>query len=270
MKCIIVAFLAAIGANAAALERRVDPGCPASMPFQVSPPNIHLCTAYDLSYVRPNWSTLDWKLWVVHCKKCEYSFCSRKTLVTAMGEPTVDTELASPLAHWLNKQINFRVVGIWLGQMHLWATFVQVWFLELCYHNKTVSLRRDYVVLRKKRRTLAAGIGLGFETNRSAFDSQQCRNLQWKYYHLLNQSQTWCHIHGLGPIHTFRAVIVRLLFEVPNTMDNRQTTLGEIVTSKNNSYHGTPFSPTAFCSPFRTKRPSQTSRWQAHKQFIVI
>ncbi|OAL44844.1 hypothetical protein IQ07DRAFT_592106 [Pyrenochaeta sp. DS3sAY3a] len=50
MKFIIVAFLAAVGANAAALERRVDPGCPASMPFQVSPPYIHLCTAYDLSY----------------------------------------------------------------------------------------------------------------------------------------------------------------------------------------------------------------------------
>jgi hypothetical protein len=54
MKFIIVALFAAIGANAAAIERRAQPGCPDGMPWQASPPFEHLCTAYDLSYVRPN------------------------------------------------------------------------------------------------------------------------------------------------------------------------------------------------------------------------
>ncbi|KAF2443257.1 hypothetical protein P171DRAFT_487208 [Karstenula rhodostoma CBS 690.94] len=50
MKSVLVYASLAIGTSAAALQKRIDPGCPDLMPTQASLPWIFLCTAYDLSY----------------------------------------------------------------------------------------------------------------------------------------------------------------------------------------------------------------------------
>jgi hypothetical protein len=86
MKFLLAAFITFVGANAAAIERRADPGCPDLMPFQVSPPQIYLCSAYDLSYVRIATSEL-----------FSYLFYSRRMRVIATDAPIGVIALANQL-----------------------------------------------------------------------------------------------------------------------------------------------------------------------------
>lgn len=90
MKSVLAYALLALGASAAVVQKRVDPGCPASLPNQVPPPRDYLCSDYVSLPVKSEDS--------------KNSFCRGSTRVTAMEGLIEDIPPAHPLDLWPRRE----------------------------------------------------------------------------------------------------------------------------------------------------------------------